>query len=87
MLELVEVTLVDRALDEIADVAQNFLRRCHLIFLGQMHDFIALMRPNHLIELIVALPHLFVLVKVLLRRLLLVQLFLFRVSSIVDVVW
>ena len=66
VIELVEIALEDTTLDEITDVAHDFLSCRPFISLGKRDDFVALVRPNYLVKLIVALFHPFILVKELL---------------------
>ena len=61
VVELVKVALVDRALKQISDVAENFLASGPRFLLGQRDNIIIFMRLNHLDELLVDLLHLLLL--------------------------
>ena len=61
VVELVKVALVDRALKQISDVAENFLASRPRFLLGQCDNIVIFMRLNHLDELLVDLLHLLLL--------------------------
>ena len=71
VLQPVEVALVDAAFEQVAGVAEDLLSCGPLIFLGEWHDLVTLVRLDHLKELLVTLFHFGVVVEELLRLLLL----------------